>query len=364
MFLITQRCQRSLRLVALLGLAIAALQLVDPDVAEASPTPEVTVVRDVPYAQEENTERVLDVYPSDAAEAAPVVMVIHGGGWTGGDKKDFAVESRALATAGFVVFSINYTLDASAGPAYPRQVQDVRAALSWVQAHAAEYGGDRDRIGILGGSAGAYLAAMLGTQVNTADAQPVRAVVSLSGPMDISALVADLRAGPTIRPTACATNATCAAIPNGPNSLAVLLGCEPLTCPPDLLAQASPVTYVTEYSPPFFLAHSAEEPVADTQAMRMAAQLRERGVPVEVRIAPGNGHSSAYLPAIAEPLLDFLAASLAKVTPTPTPTTTAPVATPEPMPGRSSPLWWLLGVVVAALLAAAIFVRRLRDADG
>lgn len=332
------------------------------------PGPEVSVARDVPYGSATDVELLLDVFTARDAVAAPVVMLIHGGGWTVGDKEMFEPESRALARAGFVVFDINYTLDPAGGPAYPRQVNDVHTALAWVLEHAVEYGGDSTRIGVLGGSAGGYLAAMLGTQANTASASPVSAVASLSGPMDIAALVAELRTA-TINPDGTCAPVTCDVLANGSAMLETLLGCDPLECPPELLAEASPTTYVSEYSPAFFLANSTEENVPVQQATSMADLLRVSGVPTQLELVDGDRHSVAYLPRILLPLRNFLQTHVIAVR-APTPTSTAtPTDEPvsEPTTVSKAPLRALLIAVVALGLLGTAFVvlrgRRTTNSD-
>jgi acetyl esterase/lipase len=95
----------------------------------------------------------------------PAVVFIHGGGFTGGDKAEYrsASVSADLARAGYVVVSCNYVL----GPktkegVWPRNIADCRAAVRWVRGHAKELGVNPDRIAVAGGSAGGYLALMVG----------------------------------------------------------------------------------------------------------------------------------------------------------------------------------------------------------
>jgi triacylglycerol lipase/alpha-L-fucosidase 2 len=277
-----------------------------PASAHAAGPDEVRVTRNVPYGTDQGGELALDVYqPPAATSPDPIVILIHGGGWTSGDKERYEPFSRSLAERGFVVFDINYSVDLGTAPGFPRQVNDVHAALTWVQNRAGQYGGDAHRIAVAGGSAGGYLAAMLGTQVNTSGSAPVRAVISLSGPMDLGALVTDLRTAVTSATGQC-TPMSCDALNEAADSLRHLLGCEPLQCPDRLLREASPITYVTPASPPFFLANSIEEVVPASQATGMAAALRAQGVQVHLELVPGAQHSVAYVPAISVALLDFL----------------------------------------------------------
>jgi acetyl esterase/lipase len=273
------------------------------------PRAAVDVVHDVPYGGAERPELLLDVYRPQTSEGeAPVVIGVHGGGWVSGDKLQFAPQSRALARAGFLVVDANYALEPSLGPGFPRQIDDLRAALRWTRKHARSYGGDPDRMAVVGGSAGGYLAAMLGL---TADAgRRVRGIASLSGPMDFVALVEELRG--EVR--ACTSGPCTAVVRTARENLRSFLGCDPLACPTALLQRASPVTHVNPRSPPFFLANSTEEAIPAEQAVTMGRALRAAGVEAQVLLLPGTLHSVEYLPDISGQLLRFLRAATA-VTP-------------------------------------------------
>ena len=101
----------------------------------------------------------LDLY-LPAARPAPVVVFLHGGGWSHGDK--FPCPAAPLAAAGFAVASVNYRLTTVAR--FPAQLDDVRRAVTWLGDHAADYGLTADRIGVWGVSAGGHLAALLGNE--------------------------------------------------------------------------------------------------------------------------------------------------------------------------------------------------------
>ena len=102
---------------------------------------------------------LLDVYrPKDAAEKLPVLVSVHGGGWVYGDKDVYQYYCMSLAEHGFVVVNFSYRL--SPEVVYPAHLQDVNAAMHWVQKHIAAYGGDLSRLCMVGDSAGAQMAAM------------------------------------------------------------------------------------------------------------------------------------------------------------------------------------------------------------
>lgn len=332
----------------------------------AYPTPaqagqgDVQITRNLVYGTDQGEKLLLDVYqPPATAAPSPILILIHGGGWIQGDKDDYAPFSHGLAVAGFVVFDINYSLDLSKSPAFPREVEDVHAALAWVQSHAKRFHGDTGRIGVAGGSAGGYLAAMLGTQANTPGSAPVRAVVSLSGPMDIGALVTDLGQAVTSASGQCAP-ISCTALAQATDRLRGLLGCDPLQCPERLLRKASPITYVTSASPPFFLANSTEEGVPATQATLMATALQSRNVPVDLELVPGDRHGIAYLPSIRGSLLAFLTSNVTDAAPSAVQTSPNRAAAGQHGGGIALP--WIVVAVALGLLAAVAAVRGLVSA--
>jgi arylformamidase len=123
----------------------------------------------------------------------PVVVLVHGGGWSLGSKESFEQhKARALTAAGYVVVNINYRLSPTGPPAmwrpwrirHPDHAHDVAEAVGWVHDEIARFGGDPDRIALLGHSAGAHLVSLVGTDPSHLDGAAVprgalRAVVSL-----------------------------------------------------------------------------------------------------------------------------------------------------------------------------------------
>lgn len=121
---------------------------------------------DLTFLAAERKEK-LDLYLPNgpARQDRPAVVFIHGGGFTGGDKAEYrsASVSADLARAGYVVVSCNYVLGAKTQPGvWPQNIADCRAAVRWVRAHAKELGVNPDKIAVAGGSAGGYLALMVG----------------------------------------------------------------------------------------------------------------------------------------------------------------------------------------------------------
>jgi acetyl esterase/lipase len=118
-------------------------------------------IPDVAYDDRYGAATTMDFYlPEDSAPAHPTVMFIHGGGWTGGDKDHAFDIGPRLARSGYVVASINYRL-VPAG-VFPNNATDCICALAFLRAHAGEYMIDPDRIAVVGYSAGAHLAGLVG----------------------------------------------------------------------------------------------------------------------------------------------------------------------------------------------------------
>jgi acetyl esterase/lipase len=203
------------------------------------------------------------------------VLWFHGGGWQSGDKGADLNGIRDLAPAlvehGYVAISCNYRL----APAHrhPAQVNDAARAVRWVRAHAATYGVDPNRVGVVGISAGGHLACMLAvhapkTGEEALDRFPgtVEAAVSLNG-------VSELR-------------------PGGPtNKLLQSIYPAVVGDDPKALADMSPITFVTRRAAPLLLVIGDKDnmvPIAQSQIM--ADALKKAGAEHEFLSIPGAGH--------------------------------------------------------------------------
>jgi acetyl esterase/lipase len=119
------------------------------------------VKRGIPYTKNADKLQTLDVYSPPKAKNLPVVFWIHGGGWQGGDKSDVHIKPEVFNAKGLVFVSTNYRLLPKVDMA--TLTRDVAKSIRWVHDHIAEYGGDPNRLLIMGHSAGAQLAALICT---------------------------------------------------------------------------------------------------------------------------------------------------------------------------------------------------------
>lgn len=230
--------------------------------------------QDVPYVSGSSPSQKLDIYlPKNAQTPYPVVIWVHGGGWSGGDKADEGTGymAKLLLDRGYAVVSINYRLSGEA--TFPAQIYDVKAAIRWVRAHDGDYGIDADRIGLWGGSAGGHLVALAGTSGDVAELEDlsmgnanessrVQAVVDWSGPTDFSMIEQQAsEGGITLSPI----TMTCVAGFIGGN----------LSDHQDVVKAVNPETYISADDPPFLIEHGTrDELVPVQQSVAFSDKLR------------------------------------------------------------------------------------------
>jgi acetyl esterase/lipase len=214
-----------------------------------------------------NDVRVGDLYRPIGAGPFPAVLLIHGGSWQRGSRSEMVKFARRFAGAGYAVFNVDYRL--APEHRYPAQLDDVRAAFAWLHAHARSLAVDPDRIAVMGYSAGAHLALLLGLAEVEGAPRP-RAVVAGAAPSDLTAY------------------------PNSP-VLAALIGGSGAALP-DRYADASPVSHVSPGDPPVLLYHGALDGLVDVeQSRRLLEKLHSVGVPAQLLEEPWAGHATAFL---------------------------------------------------------------------
>ncbi|WP_395656438.1 alpha/beta hydrolase fold domain-containing protein [Nocardioides sp.] len=253
---------------------------------------EVVVERNVAYAPEHGKRGLLDVYrPATATtERAPVLLQVHGGGWTIGSKDEQGIPlMQHLAAKGWICVAINYRL-APRDP-FPAQIVDVKRAIAWIREHIAEYGGDPDYIAITGGSAGGHLTALAAVTPNDPAYQPgfedadtsVAVAVPHYGVYDFSGCTG-LRSAELMRD----------------RFLAPRIVQRSWTEDPEVFRAGTPLLRITKEAPDFFVLHGAHDSlVAVEQARLFVARLREvSGATVVYAELPGAQHAFDVFPSI------------------------------------------------------------------
>ncbi len=281
-----------------------ALPAQQPKAAAQQLPPGVVAHRDLEYVPGGHERQKLDLYVSKDAKNLPLIVWIHGGGWQNGSKD--RSPALPLLQHGCAVASINYRLSSHA--IYPAQIQDCKAAIRWLRAHAAEYGIDGNRIGVWGSSAGGHLVALLGTtgDVQEFDVGPnlhvssrVQAVVDFFGPTDFTKMNAQATVkGPIDHDAA-----------SSPESK--LIG-GPIQDNHDKVAKANPITYVTSDDAPFLIVHGDADPLVPLgQSALLERALSKADVPCRLVVLPGAGHGGAPFNSqdMDEQILDFFTKS-------------------------------------------------------
>jgi len=251
--------------------------------------------------------------PDEGDGPFPVIVSIHGGAFMGGDKADMQVLPMLEGLKrGYAVVAVNYRLSWEA--TFPAPVHDVKAAVRWIRAHAQGYYLDPDRIAAWGGSAGANLAAMLGTSAGVQELEDL-SLGNPDQPSHVQAVVAWF--GPTnfLKMDEYLTERGLAPEPgmehSGANSPESLLLGQQITEIPDRVEAANPETYITPAAPPFFLQHGTMDPVVPVQmSIDFAAKLeqvvgKDR---VQLELLEGAEHADPRFeaPGNVEKVLDFL----------------------------------------------------------
>jgi len=226
---------------------------------------------DVEYGKAGATSLCLDVHVPEGVGPYPMVLVVHGGGWSSGDKRQ-GMEPllEPLTKAGnFTWFSINYRL--SPTNRWPACFEDVQTAIRWVKTHAKEFKGDPDRLALLGYSAGGHLVCQAAVL-----AQPdtrVQAVVGFAPPTNHET-DSERRGGLS------------------PSMTNLLNRAKTLDEPTRaVLREISPINHVKPGLPPFLLVHGTEDKsVPYEQSLKFQAKLRESAVPCELITVKGAPH--------------------------------------------------------------------------
>lgn len=268
------------------ALALAAAFAAGPAFAQH----QVTTRSDIAYVEHDGVKLTGDLtMPKDIAKA-PIVIGIHGGGWQGGSPAAYRHWGPFYAKHGIGMFAIKYRL-AKAGT-YPKAAYDVKAAIQFVRAKAAELGADPDRIGLQGDSAGGHLASLLGLAAGELKSEyqnaphaavpaGVKAVVSFYGVYD---LLAQWQHDQIARPRDQISEK--------------FLGVTPMQNR-KLYFESSPISYATvdRNRTRFLLIHGTADDIVDpAQAQQFWTALNQAGFYSRRVILPGAGHFFASDP--------------------------------------------------------------------
>ena len=287
------------RLLGLFALAamVAGVGMATPAQAQSYG---ITTRTGVQYAEHDGVKLIGDLYLPKGLDKAPVIVAVHGGGWQAGSPTFYRHWGPLLAKNGIGVFAISYRLLKPGAKTYPGAVYDVKAAVQFARASAAQLGLDPDRIGMMGDSAGAHLVALValaGDEFATeyrgdpyaATASNVKAVIGFYGVYDMPA---QWQHDQIARPRDQITEK--------------FLGVSPMQSR-RVYFDASPLSYATvekneKTRTRFLLIHGTNDDIVDpqTQSQVFLTALKQAGFFARTIVVPGSGHFWASDP-VEEP---------------------------------------------------------------
>jgi acetyl esterase/lipase len=265
---------------------LLALLLCAPVVALAgapapAANPAISSQLDIPFAQVGGQTLLLDLHMPTGVSNPPLVVYLHGGAWSEGDKQE---SPPILVEHGYAVAALNFRSSEEAR--FPANVHDIKAGIRFLRANAAKYGYRADRIAVSGSSSGGHLAALVGV---TNGHQELEGTVGthLRESSDVQAIVAWVGAYnlETVIPQSTAEGQK-SRIP----AVQMLLGGLPEEVP-ELARLASPVAHVDRNDPPLIILHGDQDlRIPVNQALELDGAYRRAGLVAELVIVPGVGH--------------------------------------------------------------------------
>jgi acetyl esterase/lipase len=239
---------------------------------------------DLAYVEGGHAQQKLDLY-LPAEPKGPLLVWIHGGGWRGGTKAN--PPGLAMVKNGVAVASVEYRFSQHA--IFPAQIEDCKAAIRWLRAHAEEYGYRKDMVAVWGASAGGHLVALLGVTgqvkdfdvgANLDQSSAVQCVINWFGPADFPGYDANL-------PTPMVQR-------ENPDSVIAQLFGGPVSQKLELAKRASPVTWATKDAAPMLIIQGTNDPLVPLdQSERLYRKLKEVGADVTLDVIEGAGHGGA-----------------------------------------------------------------------
>jgi arylformamidase len=257
-------------MIQLLPFMFAILTVVPALAAEGE-----RVQKNIAYSDAGGDRTRLDVYSPADGKGHPVVIWIHGGAWKFGDKANVQMKPKAFNDQGYVLVRVNYRFHPVV--TYKEQAGDIARAIHWVHEHARDYGGDPSRVFLMGHSAGAHLAALVGTDDRYLKSKGLK-LSDLSGVILLDGAGYDIPRQIQQAP-----------LPRLKTMYKTVFG-EDETKQKD----ASPITHVAGGTgiAPFLILHVASRWDSKAQSEGLAAKLRGAGIEVKVVPAEGKTHAT------------------------------------------------------------------------
>lgn len=275
--------------------------------------PEIGLISNVVYEQVPsrgyaNVLMQMDILQPKTKEKKPAILFVTGGGFINANKDNGIQLRMHLAENGCVVGSISYRVAPTAK--FPEPLEDVKAAIRYLKANADRFGIDPSRVGIVGGSAGGYLTAMVGTTSGTKMfdrgenlqvTSDVKAAVDLYGLSDLTQIGSDFSADVQARHRS--AGATEALWVNGSPVFGGRDG--GILADKQVAEAANPIHYISKTSAPMLLMHGTSDTVVSPSQTDLLYQaLQKSGIPSERYLVTGAAHGGKYW--VQEPVLKII----------------------------------------------------------
>jgi pectinesterase len=262
---------------------------------------DVSISKNITYANFQEKDVELDLYAPKATGIYPGVVLVHGGGWTGGSRQSFHTTAMALAKRGYVVANIDYRLATEA--VFPGAVQDTKAAIRWLRKNAKFYKVNHNKIVGIGGSAGGHLIAMaaLTGHLTTFNGEG-------NSPNTSSELQAVIIMGSGVDQVTRAENA-----PNNYVKNAVIFFAGSFADKRQTYVQGSPITHITNQAPPILMLDGGQDNPGK-RYVDFIPKLKKFGVTQEFKMIPhakhGQWSKDKFLETYVEAYDEFIRKSL------------------------------------------------------
>lgn len=285
-----KRARLVLLMIGLTLVPLAVLAAIFKKQSPPPPPPNVALETNIVFGKGGKQPLHLDITtPKEGKGPFPALVMVHGGGWIGGDKESLRGFQYHFSQRGIVCISVQYRF--APKNAFPAQIEDVKCAVRWVRANAAKYNIDPKRIGALGGSAGAHLVALLGTTSdkkiwegtggNPTQSSAICAMVCMSGPYDLPLFQRTLPQSKATKAEQQGLQAALDGLLPGPEASRM-----------GRFQKASPIHYASKKTVPTLLTHGPNDTLVPMeQSEAFEARLKKVSAKVELLRMEGAGHA-------------------------------------------------------------------------
>ncbi|MGL5191477.1 MAG: alpha/beta hydrolase fold domain-containing protein [Cetobacterium sp.] len=259
--------------------------------------PKIDMLSDITYSQPGNLNLKLDLLKSEIKEKQPLLIFITGGGFFASPKNNYIQQRLAIAEAGYIVASIEYRVIPQGK--FPDPLIDIKAAIRYLKANADKFGIDKERVAVMGESAGGYLASLAGTTVkrkefeigeNLEENSDIQAVINIYGLSDLTQVGSDY--SKEVQENHNSPSAPQAILING---MSIFGNGGSVNSNLEAAKKANPITYISKNTPSFLLMHGDKDTlVSPSQTDLLYQELKKNKIDAKRYVVKNAGHGDIY----------------------------------------------------------------------